>query len=70
MFFSHNYGRIKIDSYDSLSLEKTLTLHNVIILIKSALIIIKITTTIIYLYKNVCFNHQKIMIINKFLYKL
>ena len=33
--FSHNYARIKTDSYDSLSLEKTLTLHNVIILIKS-----------------------------------
>ena len=31
---SHNYARIKINSYDSLSLEKTLTLHNVIILIK------------------------------------
>ena len=33
--FSHNYARIKIDSYDSLSLEKALTLHNVLILIKS-----------------------------------
>ena len=32
---SHNYARIKIDSYDSLHQEKTLTLHNVIILIKS-----------------------------------
>ena len=32
---SHNYARIKINSYDSLPLEKTLTLHNVIILIKS-----------------------------------
>ena len=34
--FSHNYARIKIDSYDVLPLEKTLTLH-VIILIKSVL---------------------------------
>ena len=34
MFFSHNYTRIRIDSYDSLPLEKTLTLHNVIILVK------------------------------------
>ena len=29
--------KIKVDSYDSLPIEKTLTLHNVIILIKSAL---------------------------------
>ena len=33
--FSHNYTRIKIESNDSLYLEKTLTLDNVIILIKS-----------------------------------
>ena len=32
---SHNYARIKVDSYDALPLEKTLNLHNVIILIKS-----------------------------------
>ena len=32
---SHNYARIKVDSYGSLPLEKTLTLHNVIILIQS-----------------------------------
>ena len=32
---SHNYVEIKIDSYDSLPLQKTLTLHNVIILIQS-----------------------------------
>ena len=35
MFFSHNYSRIKTDLSDSLRLEKSLTLHNVIILIKS-----------------------------------
>ena len=35
MFFSRYYTEIKIDSYDSLTLEKTLTLHNIIILIKS-----------------------------------
>ena len=29
---SHNNERIKIDTYDSLPLEKSLTLHNVIIL--------------------------------------
>ena len=33
--FSHNYVRIKIDSYDSLPLEKVWTLHNVVIPIKS-----------------------------------
>ena len=31
--FSHNYARIKNDSYDSLPIEKTLTLHNVMKLI-------------------------------------
>ena len=35
--FSHSYARIKIDSYDSLSLRKSMTLHKVIILIKSVL---------------------------------
>ena len=34
-FFSHNYTKLKIDSYDYLSLEKTLTICNVIILIDS-----------------------------------
>ena len=33
--FSHNYATIKIDSDDNLPLEKTLTLHNVFMLIKS-----------------------------------
>ena len=28
---SHNYGKIRVDSYDSLPLEKTMTFHNVII---------------------------------------
>ena len=32
---SHDYARIKVDSYDSLPLKKTLTFHNVIILLKS-----------------------------------
>ena len=35
--FSHYYPKIKIDSYDSLPLEKILTLHNAIMLIKSVL---------------------------------
>ena len=44
---SHNYARISVDSYDSLTLEKRLTLHNDVILIISVLIKIKITTTTI-----------------------
>ena len=32
---SHNYAKINIDSYDSLPIEKTLTLHNVVMLVKS-----------------------------------
>ena len=32
---SDNYVTIKIDSYNALPLEKTLTLHNVIVLLKS-----------------------------------
>ena len=35
--FSHNFAKIKVDSYDSLPMEKRLTLHNVIIHIKSVL---------------------------------
>ena len=32
---SHNYTKIKVDSYASLHLEKTMTFHNVILLIMS-----------------------------------
>ena len=32
---SHNYAKIKVDSCDSLPLEKTMTFHDVMILIKS-----------------------------------
>ena len=32
---SHNYAKIKVDSYNSLLFAKTLTFHNVILLIKS-----------------------------------
>ena len=35
--FSHYFLKIKVDSYDSLPIEKILTLHNVIILVKSVL---------------------------------
>ena len=34
---SHYYAKIKVDSFDSLPLEKRLNLHNVIIPIKSTL---------------------------------
>ena len=37
IFFSHYFAKIKVDSYDSLPIEKTLTFYNVIILIKSVL---------------------------------
>ena len=35
-WISHNYAKIKVDSNNSLLLEKTMTVYNVIILIKSA----------------------------------
>ena len=35
--FPHYYAKIKVDSYDSLPVEKRLTLHNVIMFIKSVL---------------------------------
>ena len=44
--FSHNYAKVKADSCDSLPLEKTLTFHDVVTLIKSVCNKDKITTTI------------------------
>ena len=35
--FPHYFPKVKVDSYDSLLIEKILTLHNVIILIKPVL---------------------------------
>ena len=35
---SHNYAKIKVDSYNSLPLEETKNFHDVIILIKSVFI--------------------------------
>ena len=35
--FSHYYAKIKVDSYGSLPIKKTLILHNLVILIKSVL---------------------------------
>ena len=37
VFFSHYFAKNKIDPYGSLPIEKKLTVHNVIILIKSVL---------------------------------
>ena len=46
--FSLNYAKIKVDSYNSLPLEKTLNFHNVIILIKLVFNKDKNTTTLLY----------------------
>ena len=40
----HNFARIRFDSYNSLTIEKILTFHNVIILISQLLIRIKMNT--------------------------
>ena len=45
---SHNYAKIKVDSFNFLPLEKTMTFHNVIILLRKLGIKIKIITTTIY----------------------
>ena len=66
--FSHNYARIKIDSPDFLSQEKTLALH-VIIFMKS--VFDKNQNHYycsIFLEKD--FNRLKVMAINNFFYKL
>ena len=48
----NNFGEVKIDSYNSLPIEKIVTFHNVII-ISHLLIRIKVTTTIIYFKKKI-----------------
>ena len=63
---SLNYATIKVDSYDSLPLEKIMTFRNLLILINSVSNKIKITTTIIYFQKKLHMNFLKI----KFLYKI
>ena len=45
---NHNFGKIRIDSNNSLPIEKILTFHNVIILLYQMLIRIKMNTTIVY----------------------
>ena len=44
---NHNFGKIRIDSYNSLPMKEILTFNNVIIFIK-LLIKIKVNTTIIF----------------------
>ena len=50
--FPHYYVEIKVDSYDSLPIEKIVTLHNVIILSKSVLNKETNTITIRYFNEN------------------
>ena len=45
---NHNFGEIRIDSYNYLPAEKIFNFHIVTILIKSVVIRIKITTTVTY----------------------
>ena len=53
--------KIKIDSYDALPLEKTLTLHNIIISTESVFNKDQTTTTIIYSQKNVHINNTNML---------
>ena len=46
--FSHYFAKIKVGSYDSLAMEKLVTLHNAIIHIKSVVNKDKTTPTIRY----------------------
>ena len=68
--FSFNYARIKIDLYGSLSLEKTWTLHNVIINIKSVLNKDHIHCRYNIFFEKCSYQLPKKIIINKFLSKL
>ena len=65
--FSHNYAKIKVDSYDSLPLEKILTFY-VIILIKS--VFSKNQNHYYYniFLENLSYQLPKITIINKYIY--
>ena len=48
MFFAHSYAKIKVDSYEFLSLKKALTFHNVIIFLKSIFSKYKYNAPVIY----------------------
>ena len=51
--FNDNYARIRIGSFNSLPRDKTLTFHNVIMLIKSVVNKNEITTNMKYFQKKV-----------------
>ena len=53
---NYSFAKIRIGSYNTLSIKNTITFHKVITLIKQLLIKIKINTTIICYQKNVCIN--------------
>ena len=57
-FFSHNCASVKIGFYDSLPLEKTLTLRNVITLIKS-IVIIRMKIIIIAIYWKILYKENE-----------
>ena len=70
LVISHNYEKIKVDSYDPLPLEKKLTFRNVITLIKAVFNKDKINYCYNALLEKVRMNYLKIMIINTFSHKL
>ena len=47
---NHNFGKILNDSYNSLPIEKIMTFHNVIILIKSVVNKNKMNTTMNHIF--------------------
>ena len=53
---SHNYTKIKIHSFAGLLLEKTLSINNAVIFIKSIFNKITTSTTIKSFKRNVCIN--------------
>ena len=54
-FFSHYYKNIKACSFDSLLLGKILALRNVLTQLSQLKKKIKITSTVVFSWKNVCF---------------
>ena len=67
---SHYYVKIKVDSYNSLPLEKTSTFHNVMILFKSVFSKDKNNLYYTIILDKGSNELTEITIINKFLYKL
>ena len=68
MIFSHTYGKIKVNSYDSSPLEKTLTFHNVRKHIKSVWNKDQNHYSFKIFLKNIPINYRKIKVINQLLY--